>query len=102
LDLCRVVEVEFVMRASLATASTLEAKRNSDSGRSPEPSRAQRSRPGFIATTARILWVLTLTFAALVGGIAWQAHKQCPEPCWINGLTPVEALRGAPKSMPAR
>jgi hypothetical protein len=84
------------MSASLATV------RNPDSGRQSEPSRAGRSRPGFIATTARILWVLCLTFTALVGGILWQAHTQCPEPCWINGLTPVEALRGAPKSMPAR
>jgi hypothetical protein len=64
--------------------------------------RTARPRPGFIATTARIVWVLTLTGAALVGGILWQAHTQCPTPCWIDGLTPVEALRGAPKSMPPR
>lgn len=84
------------MRASITTA------RVHDAGRNHDLSRAVRARPGFIATTARIVWVLSLTFATLVGGIVWQARRQCPEPCWIDGLTPVEALRGAPKSMPAR
>jgi hypothetical protein len=66
------------------------------------PRGGARPHPGFIRTTARILWVLALTGSTLVGGILYQAHRQCPEPCWIDGLTPVEALRGAPKSMPAR
>jgi hypothetical protein len=66
------------------------------------PTRLAKPRPGFIATTLRIVWVLLLTTGTLVGGVLWQARRQCPEPCWIDGLTPVEALRGAPKSMPPR
>jgi hypothetical protein len=66
------------------------------------PSRANKPRPAFIKTTLRIVWVLCLTSAALVGGIVYQARTQCPNPCWIDGLTPVEALRGAPKPLPPR
>jgi hypothetical protein len=42
--------------------------------------RLGQSRPGFLATSVRIVWVLTLTISAVVGAVLWQARTQCPEP----------------------
>jgi hypothetical protein len=62
----------------------------------------QPSQPGFLATTARIIWVLALTASALVGAILWQARAQCPEPCRIDGVTAQQALKGTPARPPLR
>jgi hypothetical protein len=31
-----------------------------------------------------VIWVLSLTLTALVGGILWQAERQCPHPCTMD------------------
>jgi hypothetical protein len=64
--------------------------------------RLGQSRPGFLATSVRIVWVLTLTISAVVGAVLWQARTQCPEPCRINGMTAPQALKGPPSKPPQR
>jgi hypothetical protein len=58
--------------------------------------KAREARPGFFRRLARVVWVVSLTGAALVGGVYWVGTSQCPDPCRID--TPIAAV-GKPKAV---
>ena len=46
--------------------------------------KAQEARPGLLYRLFRVVWVVSLTSAALVGGVYWIGTAHCPEPCRID------------------
>jgi hypothetical protein len=81
------------MRASTVRASALPS-----TGRT---TRAKPQRPSFARRLGRVVWVLTLTGGALVGGILWQASaRHCPAPCRMDG--PPMALKQTQPPTPSK
>ena len=58
--------------------------------------KARDARPGLMVRLFRVVWVVTLTSGALVGGVFWIGKSHCPEPCRIDGTHAQAAAQGTP------
>ncbi len=63
-------------------------------------------RPGLFARLFRVVWVVSLTGTALVGGVYWVGKSHCPDPCRIDGPqvaaqqpVPPQAVMRTPKTV---
>jgi hypothetical protein len=59
--------------------------------------KAREARASLLVRLFRVVWVVSLTGTALVGGVYWIGKSHCPDPCRIDGPQ-VAAEQPPPKS----